>query len=106
MPISEKPWGSFAAADYTQEQWCRACLIDMNAPGAAKTKAMCRLPIHEPDGTLNRNALGSAASVLAGGRGGVDAPPEARRMAARKLMTAYREAEMGPPESIRRMAGT
>lgn len=103
MAVSDKPWGSFSAADYTPEQYCRAALIDLNAPGAAKTKGLCKLPVREPDGTLNRNGVHAAAAVLAGARGGVDAPPDQRRAAARALVAAYRQLDEPPPPSLSRL---
>lgn len=106
MPFSDKPWGSVSESDYkTAEQFCSACLIDLNPPGKEKIKGKCKLPVKEPGGTYNRNAIHAAAAVLAGARGGVQAPPEAKRAAARKLIRLYREMEEEPPESLRRMAG-
>ena len=58
--ISNKPWGQFSEADYDKEQWYRACLI--KPPKSEYTaKKQCKLPVREPDGTLNRNAVHAAA---------------------------------------------
>ena len=90
MPISNKPWGSVSESDYRDAvAFCKASLIDLNPPGEEKVKAKCKLPVYEPGGALNRNAVHAAAAVLAGGRGGVDAPPEEKRKAARKLLRLY-----------------
>lgn len=106
MPFSDKPWGSISEADYKDaETFCDACLIDLNGPGQEKTKGKCKLPIREPSGVYNRNAIHMAAAALAGARGGVQAPPEEKRRAARKLIRLYREMEEEPPESLRRLAG-
>lgn len=106
MPFSNKPWGSIAESDYRDaEQFCAACLIDLNEPGQEKVKAKCKLPVKEPGGAYNRNAIHAAAAALAGARGGVDAPPEEKRKAARRLIRLYREMDEEPPESLRRMAG-
>ena len=106
MPISNKPWGSISESDYKDaEQFCGACLIDMNEPGKPKVKEQCKLPVREPGGALNRNAIHAAAAALAGARGGVDAPLAEKRRAARKLLALYRELEEEPPESIKRLAG-
>lgn len=106
MPISNRPWGAISEADYRDAaQFCAACLIDLNEPGAEKTKGKCKLPIREPGGAINRNAVHAAAAVLAGARGGVDAPPDEKRKAARKLIRLYREMNEEPPESLRRLAG-
>ncbi len=106
MPISDKAWGSISESDYKDaETFCKACLIDLNEPGAEKVKAKCKLPVREPGGAVNRNALAAAAAALAGARGGVQAPLEAKRAAARKLVRLYAEAEMEPPASLKRLAG-
>lgn len=102
MPISNRPWGQFSESDYSNEQWRRACLIHL---ADDDVKANHKLPVREPDGTLNRNGVHAAAAALAGARGGVDAPPDAKRAAARKLIRLYGEAEMEPPESLRRLVG-
>ena len=100
MKVSTKPWGTFKESDYTLEQWCRARLIRLSPK--PKNKAECKLPVHEPDGTLNRN--GVIAAALSGARGGVKAPPEQKRKAERALWRLYRQLKMQPPESIRKMA--
>lgn len=105
MPFSNKPWGQFSESDYKDaEAFCAACLIDLNPPGEKKKKSLCKLPVKEPNGTYNRNAIHAAAAALAGARGGVKAPPEARRKAARKLLRLYREMEEEPRESLKRIA--
>ena len=103
MPFSNKPWSQFSPADYTPEQWRRACLIHMDLN--SDNKADHKLPVREPDGTLNRNGIHAAAAVLAGARGGVDAPSEEKRAAARRLIRLYGEMDEEPPESLRRLAG-
>ncbi len=105
MAISDRPWSSFSAADYTPEQYCRAALIDLNPPGEAKTKEACKLPVREPEGILNRNGVHAAAGRLAGAGGGVQAPPAEKRSAARKLVRLYGELDEEAPDSVRRLAG-
>ncbi len=106
MPFSGKPWGSLSESDYKDaETFCAACLIDLNEPGARKVKEKCKLPVKEPNGQYNVNAIHAAAAALAGARGGVDAPPEERRKAARRLIRLYAEMKEEPPESLRRLAG-
>ncbi len=105
MPFSDKPWSQFKESDYRDaEHFCSACLIDLNPPGKPKVKALCKLPVKEPGGAYNRNAIFAAAAALAGARGGVKAPAEEKRKAARKLLRLYREMEAEPPESLRRIA--
>ena len=105
MALSTKPWGSISESDYTPEQFCAACLIDMNEPGAEKTKAQCKLPVREPGGVLNRNGMIAAGAVLAGARGGVDAPADKKKAAARKLASMMRANDMQPSPGMMKMAG-
>lgn len=106
MAISDKPWGQFSDSDYpTADAFCNASLIDMNPAGQPKTKALCKLRVNEPNGDLNRNGVHAAAAVLAGARGGVDAAPEMKRAAARKVLALYRSLHEQPPDSITRLAG-
>jgi hypothetical protein len=103
MEVSNKPWGSFSESDYDDSQWYEACLI--KPPKSEYTaKSQAKLPVREPDGTLNRNGVHAAAAALAGARGGVKASPEDKRKAARALIRLYRELEEEPPESIKRLA--
>lgn len=103
MPISNRAWGQFAESDYSLEQWHRACLIHEHEVEPT-AKAQCKLPVREPDGTLNRNGVHAAAATLAGARGGVRTSAENKRRAARTLLRLYRELDEEPPESIRRIA--
>lgn len=108
MPISSKPWGNVdktVEAYGSAEKYCRACLIDLNEPREEKIAGKCKLPVREPNGAINRNALAAAAVALAGGRTPIDAPLSEKRKAAKKLITLYREADIEPPESLKRLAG-
>ena len=105
MAISNRPWDGAASRYASTDAYCGACLIDLNPSGADKTQANCKLPVYEPNGDLNRAAVHAAAAVLAGGRGGVDAPPAAKAAAARKLARCYRMLDEPPPGSLQRLAG-
>lgn len=105
-PVSDKPWSDFTAADYTPAQWHRACVIhDHPAGQVPDDKEHCKLPIREPDGTLNRGGVHAAASVLAGGRGGVQASPAQKAAAARAVLSAYHTIGDTPPDSLTALAG-
>ena len=81
MVISDKPWSRFSESDYNPDQWFEACLI--KPPESEYTvKSQAKLPVREPDGTLNRNAVHAAAAALAGARGDVKASPEKKHKAA------------------------
>jgi len=104
--VSEKAWGSIKESDYeTPEAFCSACLIDLNKPGSEKAKELCKLPVYEPSGALNRNGVHAAAAALAGARGGVQAPSEVKAKAARALIRLYGKLKEEPPESLRNLAG-
>ena len=106
MAISEKPWSQFSDADYADAgALCDASLINLNTGRRSDwTKGNCKLRVYEPGGDLNRNGVHAAAVVIAGGRGGVNAPPEAKRAAARKLVALYRQLKEDPPPSVRQAA--
>jgi hypothetical protein len=100
--VSDAAWSGFSQADYTDAQWQRACLIHGDGDG----KAAHKLPVREPDGTLNRNGCHAAASVLGGGRGGVSASADATKAAAKKLVGLYRnQLKEDPPDSLLTAAG-
>lgn len=100
VEVSDRPWSDFSQADYTPEQWRRACLID-TGEGDPDSKSRYKLPVREPDGTINRNAVHAAAARI----GQVDAPQELIREAARTLARIYREIGDEPPESLLDLAG-
>jgi HK97 family phage prohead protease len=64
MPFTNKPWDGSASRWPTAEAYCSSAAIDDNPPGAEKTKAKCHLPIKEPDGTYNLNAIRNALARL------------------------------------------
>lgn len=101
--ISDKPWSDFSQADYSDEQWAKACLIDRGT--GVNGKQRYSLPVREPSGVLNRNAVHAAA----GGHGigavqGIDAGQ--KKSVARKLVSLYKsELKEDPPESLESLAG-
>ena len=100
--FSDAAWDGDAAR-FTPEQWRASTLID-TGEGAPDSKDRYKLPVKEPSGAVNRNAVHAAAAALAGGRGGVDAPPAAKKSAARKLVRLYAEMKEDAPPSLKRMA--
>lgn len=101
--VSDKPWGPISESDYDLDPWYEACLIKP-ARSRYHAKDQAKLPVREPDGTLNRNGVHAAAAVLAGARAGVDASAQDRRKAARALIRLYKELEEDPPESLVELA--
>jgi len=105
MAVTDKSWDGSPSKYPNTNSFCSACLIDTNKPGEDKVQANCKLPIREPNGDINKNALGAASAALAGARGGLkDVSPADKKKAARALMKAYSEAQMPPPPSLKNMA--
>lgn len=109
VAISTRPWSEISESDYEDAvDFCRACLINLNeGPESEWTKANCKLPVYEPKRLgrkLNRNAVFAAAAALAGARGGVNAPPAAKRAAAKTLLRLYKLLDAEPPEAIQNLA--
>jgi hypothetical protein len=75
--------------------------VDLNAPGADKIKSLCKLPVYEPGGALNRNAVHAAAARF----GQTRIPTDEKKKAARKLIARYRELDEDVPDSIMVAAG-
>jgi HK97 family phage prohead protease len=97
MTTSSKPWSDFSQADYTPAQWKAACLI---WAGDGDDKASGSLPVREPDGTLNTNGMSAAASAI----GKVDATPDVKAMAAKKLMGLYNSTSEKMPPGLLKFA--
>jgi hypothetical protein len=98
--VSNKPWSDITQADYTIEQWRRACLVGPDSPSDSKEDYS--LPVREPDGTLNRNAVHAAAGRL----NQVQASPADKAKAARTLVGLYRDhLHEDPPDSLTQAAG-
>jgi hypothetical protein len=90
--ISFKPWADYTKADYTPEQWHKACLIHQHQ-GPPTSKDQCKLPVRTPLGALNKNGVQAAKAALNGARGGVDATPEEKAKAKAQLDVLSKELE-------------
>lgn len=106
MATTDKAWDGSASRWPDAASYAKSCLINLNTGDSANwTKDNCKLPIYEPNGDLNTNALSSAAAVLNGGMGGLKGVSAAeKKKAARALMRAYGTAKMPPPDSLKNMA--
>jgi hypothetical protein len=105
MAVTDKPWDGSASRYKDTDAYCAACLIDSNEAGKDKIQANCKLPMKEPNGDINKNALGAALAALNGARGGLKGvSPQDRKSAAKKLLSAYREAKLAIPDSLKNMA--
>lgn len=87
---STKPWGDFKASDYSDEQYKNAALIK------GKDKSDSKLPVKEPDGTLNVHGLAAAASRL----DSTDAPAADKKAAAKAIMSHYGKLGKKVPPSV------
>lgn len=96
--ISTSPWNG-APARFTDEEYQRSALICR--AGDAPPKERCSLPVLEPNGDVNKQALGAAAARLNQVTG---ITPAMRSSAARKLVRLYRMCDMEAPEMLRALA--
>lgn len=62
--FNDAPWDGSPANYSDADAYCSACAIDDNAPGAAKSKAQCHLPIKDPSGTYNLRGITAALARL------------------------------------------
>lgn len=100
--VTRRAWNGDASR-FEDDEYQRSCLIDRG--GDAPVKERCSLPVLEPNGDVNANALPAAAAVLSGARGGLKGvSPEKKATAARKLIRLYSQADMEPPPSLRQVA--
>jgi hypothetical protein len=100
--VSDTPWNQFSQADYSPQQWARASLIDTEE-GSPDSKERYKLPVREPSGALNRNAVHAAAARI-NQVDGVSSDKKAA--AARQLISLYRN-DLGeePPDSLVSLGG-
>jgi uncharacterized protein len=102
--FSDKEWDG-SPSRFSDEEYAASCILDRADCSAEwkdrPVKERYSLPIKDPGGGFNPDALGPAAAALAGARGGVKACPEAIAKAQRRLLVAYRLLDMEPPESFR-----
>ena len=96
--VSDAAWDG-SASRFTIEQWRRSCLVDMG--GNTDSKDNYKLPVREPDGTLNRNAVHNAAARI----GQLDAPASVVAAAKKRLAGLYQsELHEDVPDSLRSSA--
>lgn len=107
VKISDAPW-SGDAEKYDDDEWKRACIVDRGETYNT-AKERYAVPVREPDGTLNRKGLASAAGALNDARGGVKAPPAALAAAKRELRRLYDQAGLPmaseKAEGVRELTG-
>lgn len=97
--VSHAPWNP-KEGDYTLEQWRRATLVHPARP--SNSKSDYKYPVREPDGTLNINALKSAARLVNHG----DISEEQRDALKRRLRALFRAVGLELPESLQTSEAT
>lgn len=99
MPtISTAAWDGSASRFASTEAYCSSCIIDDNPAGQPKVQSKCHLPVKEPGGALNKNAVHAAAQRLSS----TQSPSKAK--AARALIGYYRQMGEEPPENVKAAA--
>jgi len=102
LSITKMAWDE-SLDRFDDEQYEASCLLVREGDESAKER--CAIPVLEPDGQLNVNALGIASIALQGPRSGLVGISEAAKAAAaRKLLRYYRLAGMDAPKSTLIMA--
>lgn len=98
MAVTDKSWDGSASRWDSAISYCAACLIDTNT--GMKSKSGCSLPVREPTGEINRNAVAAAAAALNGARG-ASIDPKDRQVAARALVKIYhQDLNEAPPDTL------
>lgn len=86
--VTDKAWDGSASRYDDTDAYCKACLIDENDSGADKVQSKCKLPVYEPNGDLNSNAVRDAISRLPQLKG---VSQESKDAAKKKLRTLAKE---------------
>jgi hypothetical protein len=102
MAVSDAKWDGSSANYKDANAYCAACLIDTNE-GGEKIAGACKLPVKEPGGAINRNAVHNAAARFDQLN---DVPADKKAAAARKLVSIYKnDLKETPPDSVLKAAG-
>jgi HK97 family phage prohead protease len=94
---TDSPWDG-SPARFTDEEYQRSAVVCRE--GDDPPKSRCSLPVLEPNGDLNTNALVAAASRIHQ----TSLPMDEKARAARKLVRLYRQAQMEPPPRLLSLA--
>lgn len=95
--VVDKPWDG-SQTRFTDPQYEASCVLDRG--GDAPAKDRCSLPIREPSGEINKQAVHAAAARI----GQVDAPADAVHKAAKALVGAHATIGVDPPDSLKEKA--
>ena len=65
MAFVDKPWDGSASRYADTAAYCRACLINENTGDSSTwTQDKCHLPVKEPNGDYNKNAIRNARARI------------------------------------------
>lgn len=105
--VSDAAWDGSPSNWKDTPSYCDSCAINQNT-GDRDTwvQSKCKLPYKFPNGAISTVSIATCAAALAGARGGglKDVSPAEKKKAAKTLMSAYSEAKMPPPPSLKNMA--
>lgn len=103
MAVSNRRWSDFAVGDYTGQQWKAACLVDRGV-GDPDSKGRYAVPVREPNGDINRQAV---LALAKGGGAGMAGLTDAQiKTAGRRLVRIMKDdLQMDPPEQLLNLAG-
>ena len=63
--FTDAPWDGSASRFASTADYCDSCLINENTgPRTGWVQSKCHLPVKEPGGAVNRNALRNAAARI------------------------------------------
>jgi hypothetical protein len=97
--IVRTQWNGSQAV-FDDESWQRACVLD-RGEHFDNVKSRYAFPVLEPNGDLNVNGMHAAAQRL----NQAQSSPQAKALAARRLVRYYRQAGEDPPASLVALAG-
>lgn len=97
--VSDASWDG-SPSRFTDEEYARSCVLD-RGPSVSTVKERYSLPVREPDGTMNRNAVHAAAARISQ----MEAPAKVIAKAARTLVALYKLLDEDPPASLVKLAG-
>lgn len=83
--FTDRPWNGSAARFASTADYCDSCLINENTgPRENWTQAKCHLPVQEPDGRYNKNAIRNAGARISQVQSAGKAAAQARLDALKK----------------------
>jgi hypothetical protein len=97
---SDAPWDGAASNYSSTADFCHACLINDNTgPSSGWVQSKCHLPVKEPGGAVNKNALRNAAARIN------QVQSAGKAAAAKKLESLLRQAKIGKYADSKKKAG-